>query len=76
MTRRKFKMPKRKCKQRVSARRGKIVGMRKVKGTILVFACPTGKLDRDGSCKVGTFLLEKIKPQRGNACPTRYKKVR
>lgn len=70
-----FRMPKNKCKQRVTTRKGTIVGMKKVKGTILVIACPRGKLDKEGSCKVGTFVVEKIKASRkGAACPTGYRK--
>lgn len=72
-----FRMPKSKCKQVVSKKKGTIVGMKKQGSTILVIACPTGKLTKKTKrCKVATFLREKIKPARGKACPTGYKKAR
>ena len=72
-----FRMPKSKCKQVVSKKKGTIVGMKKQGSTILVFACPTGKLTKKTKrCKVATFLREKIKPARGKACPTGFKKAR
>jgi hypothetical protein len=73
---RSFRYPKQKCKQVVSKRKGTIVGAKKVKGTILVFACPKGKLNsKTKVCKVGTFLLEKVKAARSGACPTKYRRV-
>lgn len=74
-----FTLPKKKCKQRVSARKPAKGSYRWIKRgkAYLLIACPRGKWNaKTERCKVGTFAVEKVKAQRGNACPVGYRKAR
>lgn len=76
----KFHLPKKKCVQTLTKRKGTIVGWKKVgKGpttAFLLLACPVGKLQKGTKrCKVGTFAKEKVKALRGKACPVSMKRV-
>ena len=81
MTRKaKFHLPKKKCVQTLTKRKGTIVGWKKVgKGkhtAFLLLACPVGKLQRGTKrCKVGTFAKEKVKALRGNSCPVKMRRA-
>lgn len=71
-----FRYPKQKCVKRLvpKTRRGTIVGAIRRKSTILLIACPPGKMGPEGKCRAGTRAVESIKPARGGKCPPGYKR--